>query len=209
MTILGKALGGGVYPISAVLADEPVRLFLLLLLLLLFRSARCPQVMGTMSPGVHGSTFGGNPLACAVSVASLRVLLDENLAERAEALGAIFQEEVSPLLDGGLVRESRGRGLLQVPTCHAYPTATPRAPLCHPSVTGARARRWRSRGGGHGCDGVVHAAQGRWRAREADARDDRTIRTAARHPGRGAPLIPRDRAEIRRRSRADLGPISG
>ncbi len=157
-----------------------------------------------MSPGVHGSTFGGNPLACAVSVASLRVLLDENLAERAEALGAIFQEEVSPLLDGGLVRESRGRGLLQVPTCHVCPTAAPRAPLCHPRVTGARARRGRSLGGGYGCDGVVHAAQGRWRAREADARDDRAIRTAARHPGRGAPLIPRDRAEIRRRSRADL-----
>ena len=65
--LLGKSLGGGLYPISAVLANE--------------------DVMNVLTPGTHGSTFGGNPLACAVSSAALDVLIDENLIERSAELG--------------------------------------------------------------------------------------------------------------------------
>ncbi len=94
LVILGKALGGGVYPISCVLADS--------------------EVMGTVVPGVHGSTFGGNPLACAVSRAALGVIRDEKLVERARALGEVWQAAVGELLrPGGLAVARRGRGLLQ------------------------------------------------------------------------------------------------
>jgi len=96
LVVLGKALGGGVYPISAVVGDA--------------------EVMGTIQPGVHGSTFGGNPLACAVSLASLAVMRDEKLVERAEALGAVWTAAVSPLITASgssLATATRGRGLLQ------------------------------------------------------------------------------------------------
>ena len=94
MVILGKALGGGVLPISCVLADA--------------------AVMGTVVPGVHGSTFGGNPLACAVSRAAMGVLLDEGLIKRAEALGELWVHCVAQLAGPGrLVTKRRGRGLLQ------------------------------------------------------------------------------------------------
>ena len=76
--ILGKALSGGVLPVSAVLADD--------------------EVMLTIGPGEHGSTFGGNPLACAVAMASLQVLQDENLADRAENMGDHFRNQFVPAL---------------------------------------------------------------------------------------------------------------
>ena len=92
--ILGKALSGGVLPVSAVLADDVIML--------------------TIQPGQHGSTFGGNPLACAVMQAALDVLQDENLTENALRLGEIFREEMR-LLQAEipeLVDEVRGKGLL-------------------------------------------------------------------------------------------------
>jgi ornithine--oxo-acid transaminase len=88
---LGKALGGGIVPISAIVADE--------------------SVMGVFTPGTHGSTFGGNPLACAVGIASLEVLEDERLDERAESLGAAFREGMSRIRCPRL-ELVRGRGLL-------------------------------------------------------------------------------------------------
>ena len=89
--ILGKALSGGVFPVSAVLADDDVML--------------CIQ------PGEHGSTFGGNPLACKVAQAALEVVLDEKLAENAYRLGVIFRREMSAI-DSDMVSLVRGKGLL-------------------------------------------------------------------------------------------------
>ncbi len=89
--IVGKALGGGVYPVSAVLADAPF--------------------MNVFEPGDHGSTFGGNPLASAIARASLAVILDEELAERADQLGRWFMAELEAI-DSPHVVEVRGRGLL-------------------------------------------------------------------------------------------------
>lgn len=90
MYILGKALGGGVFPISCVVADK--------------------DVLGVFNPGSHGSTFGGNPMACAVSIASLEVLVDEKLAERSEELGNYFMDELKKI-DHPSIKEVRGRGL--------------------------------------------------------------------------------------------------
>ncbi|KAF6750350.1 ornithine aminotransferase, partial [Ephemerocybe angulata] len=96
VVLLGKALSGGVYPVSAVLADKAVML--------------CIQ------PNEHGSTYGGNPLGCAVAITALQVLIDEKLAERAERLGKMFRDGVSEIKKRGkagkLIREVRGRGLL-------------------------------------------------------------------------------------------------
>jgi len=89
--ILGKALSGGFYPVSAVIGRR--------------------EVMELFTPGSHGSTYGGNPLGCAVARAALRVLRDERLVERAAGLGLKLLEALKPL-EGGLVREVRGRGLL-------------------------------------------------------------------------------------------------
>lgn len=88
--ILGKALGGGVLPISAVAADH--------------------EVLDVFTPGSHGSTFGGNPLAAAVSIAALDALVDEKLAERSRELGDYFQEELRKI-DHPAIKEVRGRGL--------------------------------------------------------------------------------------------------
>ncbi|MBN2432852.1 MAG: ornithine--oxo-acid transaminase [Acidobacteria bacterium] len=88
---LGKALGGGVFPVSAVVADK--------------------EFMGVFTPGSHGSTFGGNPLASAVAMAALDVLEDENLAEKADELGRRFREKISQAKCGKMV-QVRGRGLL-------------------------------------------------------------------------------------------------
>lgn len=88
--ILGKALGGGVFPISCVVANK--------------------DILGVFNPGSHGSTFGGNPLACAVSIASLDVLLDEKLAERSLELGEYFQSKLKTI-DNPIIKEVRGRGL--------------------------------------------------------------------------------------------------
>ncbi|QOR67512.1 ornithine--oxo-acid transaminase [Cytobacillus suaedae] len=90
MYILGKALGGGVFPISCVAADE--------------------SVLGVFNPGSHGSTFGGNPLACAVSIAALDVLIDEKLHERSLELGNYMQEKLKEI-NNPVIKEVRGRGL--------------------------------------------------------------------------------------------------
>ena len=91
--ILGKALSGGVLPVSAVLADD--------------------DVMLCIKPGEHGSTFGGNPLACKVAQAALEVVTDEKLAEKAEFLGQIFRDELQQRLGHlNIVSKVRGKGLL-------------------------------------------------------------------------------------------------
>lgn len=89
--ILGKALSGGVIPVSAVLADD--------------------DIMLTIKPGEHGSTFGGFPLAGAVAMEALQVVKDENLAEKAEYLGKVFREEISKI-DHPMIELVRGKGLL-------------------------------------------------------------------------------------------------
>lgn len=91
--ILGKALSGGVFPVSAVLADN--------------------EIMMTIKPGEHGSTFGGNPLACKVAMAALEVAVEENLAENADRLGKIFRSELSEYAKtNDLIKLVRGKGLL-------------------------------------------------------------------------------------------------
>ncbi len=90
--ILGKALSGGTIPVSAVLANN--------------------EVMLTIKPGEHGSTYGGNPLACAVAMEALKVLKDEKLSENSEALGIIFRDEMNRLKnESDLITEVRGKGL--------------------------------------------------------------------------------------------------
>lgn len=90
--VLGKALGGGVVPISAVAASR--------------------EVLGVFEPGSHGSTFGGNPLACAVACEALNVIVDEGLSARAETLGKVFRARLRQLAGNGIVERVRGRGLL-------------------------------------------------------------------------------------------------
>ncbi|TXL64018.1 ornithine--oxo-acid transaminase [Cerasibacillus terrae] len=88
--ILGKALGGGVMPISCVIANE--------------------DILGVFNPGSHGSTFGGNPLACAVSIAALDVLVEENLVERSLKLGNYMMDELRKI-NNPIIKEVRGKGL--------------------------------------------------------------------------------------------------
>jgi ornithine--oxo-acid transaminase len=88
--ILGKALGGGVFPISCVVANK--------------------DILGLFNPGSHGSTFGGNPLACAVSLAALDVIEDEGLAQRSLELGSYFMGRLKKIKNP-LISEVRGRGL--------------------------------------------------------------------------------------------------
>ena len=88
--IIGKALSGGYYPISAVLANR--------------------EVLGVFKPGDHGSTFGGNPLACAIARAALQVIIDEQLVERSAELGAYFLARLQTLTSP-VIKEVRGRGL--------------------------------------------------------------------------------------------------
>ena len=91
--ILGKALSGGVYPVSAVFAND--------------------HIMNVIKPGQHGSTFGGNPLACAVAIAALEVVKDEALANNADKLGKLFRSEIQEFAaSNALVRLVRGKGLL-------------------------------------------------------------------------------------------------
>jgi len=91
--VLGKALSGGLYPVSAILCDDPIML--------------------TIQPGQHGSTYGGNPVACQVAMAALSVLRDENLVENADKMGEIFRKELNNQI-GSLnwVTDVRGKGLL-------------------------------------------------------------------------------------------------
>ena len=91
--ILGKAISGGMYPVSVVLADD--------------------RIMLVLKPGEHGSTYGGNPLACAVAMEALQVLKDENLAENAQKMGEIFRSRMQALVEkSDLAVLVRGRGLL-------------------------------------------------------------------------------------------------
>lgn len=91
--ILGKALSGGIYPVSVVLANN--------------------EIMDVLQPGQHGSTYGGNPLACAVALEALQVIEDEKLAENAFVLGQIFREKIQKLVEkNDLITGVRGKGLL-------------------------------------------------------------------------------------------------
>jgi ornithine--oxo-acid transaminase len=91
MLILGKAISGGVFPVSVVLADDPI--------------------MMVIKPGQHGSTFGGNPIAAKVAIAALEVIKEEKLAERAEKLGKIFRDELKKI-KSDMIELIRGKGLL-------------------------------------------------------------------------------------------------
>ena len=89
---LGKALSGGFYPISAVLANT--------------------EIMSVLKPGTHGSTFGGNPLACSIGTAALKVIEDEELCENSEKMGKYFREKIELHALSQNVKEVRGIGLL-------------------------------------------------------------------------------------------------
>ena len=91
--ILGKALSGGVFPVSAILSSD--------------------EVMLTIKPGEHGSTFGGNPLACEVAIAALEVIQNENMIDNADRLGKIFRNEINNFIkSSSIARLVRGKGLL-------------------------------------------------------------------------------------------------
>ena len=97
VTLIGKALSGGFYPVSAVLSNS--------------------EVLGVLKPGQHGSTFGGNPLACAVARAAMRVLVEEGMIENAAVQGDYFKEQLAGIRSN-LVREVRGRGLMLAVELH-------------------------------------------------------------------------------------------
>jgi len=91
--ILGKALSGGVFPVSAILSSN--------------------EIMLTIKPGEHGSTFGGNPLGCKVAIAALEVVRDEGLVKNAEYLGSIFRDEINKYIQSSnIAKIVRGKGLL-------------------------------------------------------------------------------------------------
>lgn len=109
--ILGKALSGGMYPVSAVLAND--------------------EIMNVIKPGQHGSTFGGNPIACAVAVAALDVVADEKLSERAEELGQLFRAEINKLIEKtDLITKVRGKGLLNAILINDTPESSTAWNLC-------------------------------------------------------------------------------
>ncbi|MEL6652343.1 MAG: ornithine--oxo-acid transaminase, partial [Bacteroidota bacterium] len=110
--ILGKALSGGVLPVSAVLCDD--------------------EVMLCIKPGEHGSTYGGNPLACAVAMEAMKVLVEENLAENAESLGKAFRERMQTYIDSDqdLVTLVRGKGLLNAIVINDDPESSTAWDIC-------------------------------------------------------------------------------
>ena len=109
--ILGKALSGGMYPVSAVLTND--------------------NIMKVIHPGQHGSTFGGNPLACAVAMAALDVVIDEKLSERAENLGEIFRKEIEKLIEkSDLIYKVRGKGLLNAILVNDTPESSTAWNIC-------------------------------------------------------------------------------
>ena len=111
LLVLGKALSGGVFPVSAVLGDD--------------------DVMMCLKPGEHGSTFGGNPIACAVAQAALEVVLDEKLADNAFRLGQRFREAMQSLVDStDLVTAVRGKGLLNAIVINDTPDSSTAWDLC-------------------------------------------------------------------------------
>ena len=97
LTLIGKALSGGFYPVSAVLSND--------------------EAMGVLKPGEHGSTFGGNPLACAVARAALKVLVEEGMIENAARVGDRLKASLAAI-GGGAVKEVRGRGLMLAVELH-------------------------------------------------------------------------------------------
>lgn len=105
---VGKALGGGIYPVSACLSSK--------------------DIMSVFTPGSHGSTFGGNPLACAIAEESLKVLIDENLAERAAEMGEYFVDRLKQV-ETKKIKEIRHKGLLIGVEFHLGPEETVR-PIC-------------------------------------------------------------------------------
>ena len=111
LLILGKAISGGAYPVSAVLADD--------------------AVMGVIHPGQHGSTFGGNPVAGVVATEALAVVADEKLAQNARILGARFREAMQELVDESpLLKSVRGRGLLNAVLINDTPDSSTAWDLC-------------------------------------------------------------------------------
>ncbi|MDQ3100790.1 MAG: ornithine--oxo-acid transaminase [Bacteroidota bacterium] len=109
VVILGKALSGGMYPVSCVLADN--------------------ELMDVFTPGTHGSTFGGNPMAARMAIESLKIVQDENLSENAERLGKIFRQRMQELVDKyDFVKAVRGKGLLNAMVIEARkdPDGSPR-----------------------------------------------------------------------------------
>lgn len=109
--ILGKALSGGMYPVSAVLANN--------------------EIMNVIKPGQHGSTFGGNPIACAVAVAALDVVEEEKLSERAEELGKLFRSEIEKVIEkSDLITKVRGKGLLNAILINDTPESSTAWNLC-------------------------------------------------------------------------------
>ncbi|MGN7864471.1 ornithine--oxo-acid transaminase [Chryseobacterium sp. 22458] len=109
--ILGKALSGGMYPVSAVLAND--------------------NIMNVIKPGQHGSTFGGNPIACAVAVAALDVVAEEKLSERAEQLGQLFRAEIEKIIEkSDLITKVRGKGLLNAILINDTPESSTAWNLC-------------------------------------------------------------------------------
>ena len=94
--VLGKALSGGVMPVSAVLARD--------------------EIMLTIKPGEHGSTYGGNPLGCSVAITAMKVLEEEKMAENAFKMGEMFRSELIKKLPKEMMVEVRGRGLLNAIT---------------------------------------------------------------------------------------------
>ncbi|WP_300668861.1 ornithine--oxo-acid transaminase [Soonwooa sp.] len=109
--ILGKALSGGMYPVSAVLAND--------------------NIMNVIKPGQHGSTFGGNPLACAVAIAALDVVEEEKLSERSQELGELFRSEIEKLIQKtDLITAVRGKGLLNAILINDTPESSTAWNLC-------------------------------------------------------------------------------
>lgn len=110
--VLGKALSGGTMPVSAALADD--------------------EIMLTIAPGEHGSTYGGNPLACAVTIAALQVVNDEKLAENAEAMGRIFRARMNALQKQcSLIEIVRGKGLLNAVVIQGGEDSAVASELCY------------------------------------------------------------------------------
>ena len=109
--VLGKAISGGMYPVSAVLAND--------------------HIMHVIQPGQHGSTFGGNPIACAVAIAALDVVKEEHLSERAEELGQLFRAEMNKLIEkSDLITKVRGKGLLNAILINDTPDSSTAWDLC-------------------------------------------------------------------------------
>lgn len=109
--ILGKALSGGMYPVSAVLANN--------------------DIMNVIKPGQHGSTFGGNPIACAVAVAALDVVEEEKLSEKAEELGKLFRAEIEKVMEKTtLITKVRGKGLLNAILINDTPDSSTAWNIC-------------------------------------------------------------------------------